>query len=109
MEEWVMRKMVVVACLAVALVLAGLLVFKVGILPAQSGPELAGDAQPALSLNAPCTTLTPQTTAPELPIARVVLYTSGVGYFERAGKVDGNARLNLSFPVQDINDLLKSM
>src|SRR5262245_19977807 len=44
-----------------------------------------------------------------LPVTRVTLYSSGVGYFQREGKVQGNARVDLSFPVQDINDLLKSM
>jgi hypothetical protein len=39
----------------------------------------------------------------------VVLFSSGVGYFQREGTVDGTVRVDLSFPVQDINDLLKSM
>jgi len=38
-----------------------------------------------------------------------VLFSSGVGYFQREGTVEGNARVDLSFPVSDINDLLKSM
>src|SRR5262249_51113432 len=45
----------------------------------------------------------------QLPIAQVVLFSSGVGYFQREGTVEGNTRVDLSFPVQDINDLLKSM
>jgi hypothetical protein len=45
----------------------------------------------------------------QLPIAQVVLFSSGVGYFQREGSVEGNTRVDLSFPVQDINDLLKSM
>jgi len=44
-----------------------------------------------------------------LPIGQIVLFSSGVGYFQREGAVEGNARVDLSFPVQDINDLLKSM
>jgi hypothetical protein len=44
-----------------------------------------------------------------LPIGQVVLFSSGVGYFQREGTVEGNARVDLSFPVTDINDLLKSM
>jgi hypothetical protein len=44
-----------------------------------------------------------------LPIGNVILYSSGVGYFQREGKVVGNTRIDLSFPAQDINDLLKSM
>src|SRR5262249_48026206 len=67
--------------------------------------------------------LAPQTTAQDdnpvptpaavagtpLPIAQLVLCSSGVGYFQREGEVQGNARIDLTFPVQDINDLLKSM
>src|SRR5581483_10234913 len=45
----------------------------------------------------------------QLPIAQVVLFSSGVGYFQREGTVEGNTRVDLSFQVQDINDLLKSM
>jgi hypothetical protein len=47
--------------------------------------------------------------ADQLPIGQIVLFSSGVGYFQREGSVEGNARVDLSFPVQDINDLLKSM
>src|SRR5262245_50529922 len=47
--------------------------------------------------------------APNLPIKKVVLFSSGVGYFERKGEVDGNARVDLTFQVRDINDLIKSM
>jgi len=48
-------------------------------------------------------------TAGTLPVTRVVLFTSGVAYFERAGDVDGDVRVDLLFPVNDVNDLLKSM
>ncbi|HBI42550.1 MAG TPA: DUF4139 domain-containing protein, partial [Planctomycetales bacterium] len=34
---------------------------------------------------------------------------SGVGYFQREGMIEGDARVDLSFPTQDINDLIKSM
>lgn len=44
-----------------------------------------------------------------LPIRQVVLFNSGVGYFQREGDVDGNAQVDLSFPTGDINDLLKSL
>ena len=50
--------------------------------------------------------LKPATT---LPLTRVVLFNSGVGYFSRSGEVDGDARVDLAFPESDINDLLKSM
>lgn len=44
-----------------------------------------------------------------LPISRVVLFNSGVGYFSRSGEVDGDARVDLQFEEEDVNDLLKSM
>jgi len=44
-----------------------------------------------------------------LPLSEVILYSSGVGYFQRDGQVDGKASVELQFKVEDINDLLKSM
>src|SRR5216684_9306137 len=45
----------------------------------------------------------------QLPVTGCALFSSGVGYFERTGEVEGNSRVDLTFPVTDINDLLKSM
>src|SRR5438132_4297531 len=47
--------------------------------------------------------------APSLPIAQVMLFSSGVGYFQRQGEIDGTRQVELSFPGSDINDLLKSL
>ncbi|MSR52577.1 MAG: DUF4139 domain-containing protein [Gemmataceae bacterium] len=47
--------------------------------------------------------------AVSLPISQVIMFNSGVGHFTRSGDVDGNARVDLTFPEQDINDLIKSM
>ena len=44
-----------------------------------------------------------------LPITRVTLYTSGVGYFERGGAVEGDAQITLYFPLGAVNDVLKSL
>jgi hypothetical protein len=46
---------------------------------------------------------------PPLPIKNVVLFNSGVGYFQREGEVVGDAKVDLQFPASDINDLLKSL
>ena len=46
---------------------------------------------------------------PVLPLSQVVLYTSGVGYFQRDGGVEENAQVELRFKTEDINDLLKSL
>src|SRR5580765_2572500 len=47
--------------------------------------------------------------AAQLPIGQVVLFSSGVGYFQREGTIDGTQRIDLTFPISDINDLIKSM
>jgi hypothetical protein len=44
-----------------------------------------------------------------LPLSSVVLFTSGVGYFQREGTVHGTGDLDLYFKTKDINDLLKSL
>src|SRR5215218_9018476 len=36
--------------------------------------------------------------ATSLPLTRVVLFNSGVGYFSRSGEVEGDARVDLTFP-----------
>lgn len=50
-----------------------------------------------------------QTKDVNLPLKRVVLFNSGVGFFEHSGKVDGNAKVEMKFKTDQINDLLKSM
>jgi hypothetical protein len=45
----------------------------------------------------------------ELALRRIVLFSSGVGYLQREGEVEGNAGVQLSFRADDINDLLKSL
>jgi len=47
--------------------------------------------------------------AAKVPVKRVVLFNSGVGYFQHQGQVTGNASVDLKFRVDDVNDLLKSM
>jgi hypothetical protein len=45
----------------------------------------------------------------EVPVRSVVLYSSGVGYFEHAGMINGEASTELRFKTHQINDLLKSL
>jgi hypothetical protein len=61
--------------------------------PADAGRDRVADLKPVVSL----------------PISQVILFNSGVGHFTRSGEVDGDARVDLMFPDQDINDLIKSM
>lgn len=45
----------------------------------------------------------------KLPVERIVLFNSGVGFFEHRGEIEGNDQVELSFKTNDINDLLKSL
>ena len=67
------------------------------------------DPPKAVNLPAGHVAAAPSETSVQLPIGQVVLFSSGVGYFQREGQIDGDARVDLSFPTQDINDLIKSM
>src|SRR5579872_3876725 len=51
----------------------------------------------------------PRPGSSELPIRQVVLFSSGVAYYQREGQVDGQARVDLTSPQECINDMLKSM
>src|SRR6187455_2769454 len=48
------------------------------------------------------------TTGGALQLSKVVLYRNGVGYFERGGRVDGDA-LTIRVRKDQVNDLLKSL
>lgn len=45
----------------------------------------------------------------DVPVAKVALFSSGVGYFEHAGSVQGNRTATLRFDADQINDVLKSL
>lgn len=45
----------------------------------------------------------------QLPIRRVVLYKSGVGYFEHQGSVTGSVDVAIQFTSGQLNDVLKSL
>jgi hypothetical protein len=44
-----------------------------------------------------------------LPLSKIVLYSSGVGYFQHDGTVNNRTQLDLRFNVSQINDMLKSL
>ncbi|HEX5270795.1 MAG TPA: DUF4139 domain-containing protein, partial [Gemmataceae bacterium] len=96
-----MRRTVIAAGSAGATVLAVLALW-------WAGPSTAQDpaAAPAPVGNGNAAVKAPS--AP-LPIGHVILFSSGVGYFQREGEVEGNSRVDLSFPGTDVNDLLKSL
>ena len=57
-----------------------------------AAPLLAADAEPS-----------------KLDVSRIALFSSGVGYFERAATVAGDTTAELNFRTDQINDIIKSM
>jgi hypothetical protein len=47
--------------------------------------------------------------AADIPIREVILYKSGVGYFERGGTLRSGESARLDFKASDMNDVLKSL
>lgn len=47
--------------------------------------------------------------AADIPIRQVILYKSGVGYFERSGRLGPGESGRLDFKASDMNDVLKSL
>ena len=45
----------------------------------------------------------------QVPVKEVVLFSSGVGYFEHYGTIHGDAATELRFKREQINDILKSL
>ena len=45
----------------------------------------------------------------DVPVQRVILFTSGVGYFEHEGTVRGDAALTLRFEQSALDDVIKSL
>src|ERR1700746_3246685 len=47
--------------------------------------------------------------AADLSLERIMLSGGGVGYFEYEAPVDGNTTLNLDVPLDQVDDILKSL
>ena len=47
--------------------------------------------------------------AADIPVRQIVLYKSGVGYFERAGQLGPGESARLDFKASEMNDVLKSL
>jgi hypothetical protein len=96
-----MRRTVIVAGSVGAVALLALVMWWAGPTTAQDQPHA-----PAPVNNGNGQARQPST---PLPIGHVILFSSGVGYFQREGEVEGNSRVDLTFPGTDVNDLLKSL
>ncbi len=97
-----MRRTLIAAALTGAAALALLVIW-------WASPTTAQDRHADAPAPAPSGNGLAKAPATLLPIAHVVLFSSGVGYFQREGDVEGNSRVDLTFPGTDVNDLLKSL
>lgn len=61
---------------------------------------------PRIAVSSPATKNPPLNS---LPLKRVILYSNGVAYFERRGRVSGKAEINLAFKQSQVDDVLKSL
>ena len=74
---------------------------------ARSGHDLVRRLTIVLCLVLPWPALAQE--APALPLSKIVLYSSGVGYFQHDGSLNNRTQLDLRFNVSQINDMLKSL
>jgi hypothetical protein len=75
---------------------------------AQTAPKPAAAAVSA-NASASSASTTNETTAAKLPVRRVILYKTGVGYFEHLGRVRGNESVRIDFTSGQLNDVLQSL
>src|SRR5688500_11325000 len=79
------------------------------LLSAQAAPPTAPTAPPAPGPPAQSAQLRPAPVAEPLPVRRVVLYKTGVGYFEHVGTVRDRQDIAIRFTSARLNDVLKSL
>ena len=76
-------------------------------LPIRSGHALVRRLILSLFLLFPLSVLAEE--GATLPLSKIALYSSGVGYFQHDGTVNSHAQLNLRLDTNQINDMLKSL
>lgn len=84
------------------LLLAGLASSVCSIAGARQGAARNTDARPAVAAQS-------ARDPDAIPLRVITLYRSGVGYFERQGRIAGDVHVSLRFEKEQINDILKSM
>ena len=76
----------------------------------QSKPSPAKARPPAgTATSAPSAGELTESVGARLPVRRVILYKTGVGYFEHLGQVRGNQTVQIDFTSSQLNDVLQSL
>jgi len=81
---------------------------------ASAGPQAkssSAESQPRQTAPSPAAEAksTKEFSSAKLPVRRVVLYKTGVGYFEHLGQVRGNQTVQIDFTSSQLNDVLQSL
>jgi hypothetical protein len=100
------RRMRIVSFLSIALSTACLCAY------AQQTPDklqTSAKLQTGATLKPASFTSSTDAKSQKLPLRRVVLYKSGVGYFEHDGRVVGNEDIDISLTSSQLDDVLKSL
>jgi hypothetical protein len=74
--------------------------------PQSAEPSSQSNARPATSAESSASN---ETSTANLPVRRVVLYKTGVGYFEHLGRVQGDQSVRIDFTSGQLNDVLQSL
>ncbi len=74
-----------------------------------SAPPQTTAKQAASSPATPGSHTPEESAAAKLPVRRVILYKTGVGYFEHLGHVRGNEAVRIDFTSGQLNDVLQSL
>ena len=94
-----------------------ILLFAAVAIPALATPQDKTDSpkkQPAKAVTvtpsaAAETESSDESSAAKLPVRRVILYKTGVGYFEHLGQVRGDQKVQIDFTSSQLNDVLQSL
>jgi hypothetical protein len=85
-------------------------------IPASASPQnkTAAPKEPAknaatMPLSATAPISSDESSAAKLPVRRVILYKTGVGYFEHLGQVRNDQKVQIDFTSSQLNDVLQSL
>ena len=102
-----MRQYCALCCAVVVLLCSSPAVAAPQTKSSKSSPHALITASPAAVVETPKST--EETNAAKLPVRRVILYKTGVGYFEHQGQVRGNQTVQIDFTSSQLNDVLQSL
>lgn len=77
--------------------------------PQSASSQRATGAAVAASAPVESATAGDESTATKLPVRRVILYKTGVGYFEHLGRIQNDQSIRIDFTSGQLNDVLQSI